>query len=174
MDDLHVNNELTTTIVQDEDADTAVAGVEGLGKALPQVGLINDGYTGLDVTSLGHGDDGTILDVENTVLLEDGAKHGLDNNAGSRVGDERRLFVELLGEEVDTKVTVLASSRRGRDADDLAGTTLEDQDVTHADMVAGNGNSVRDGRSSVRLGAGGARDVGTLALGVEDTVSHLV
>jgi hypothetical protein len=65
-----------------------------------------------------------VLEIKDTVLLEDRAEHGLDNNAGSRVGDERRLLVELLGEEVDTEVAVLASRSRNRDLDDLARAAL--------------------------------------------------
>jgi hypothetical protein len=42
-------------------------------------------------------------------LLEDWAEHVLDDNRWGRVGDEAGLFMELLGEEVNTKVTVLAS-----------------------------------------------------------------
>jgi hypothetical protein len=37
---------------------------------------------------------------------------------------------------------VLASGRRGGDADDLARTALKDQEITEADVVAGNGDGV--------------------------------
>jgi hypothetical protein len=67
--------------------------------------------------------------------------------------------MELLGEEVDTKVAVLAGGSRGRDADDLAGAALEDEDVTKADVVAGDGDSVGTG-----LGLGGR--AGNLSAGV--------
>ena len=50
--------------------------------------------------------------------------------------------MELLGEEVNTKVAVLASLGRGGDADYLARATLKNQEVTNADVVAGNGNGV--------------------------------
>lgn len=144
MDDLHLDTQLAASVAEDHDADGATAGSEGTTEALPQVGLVNDGQGGLDLASLGHGDDGAILHVKDTVLLEDRAEHGLDNNAGGGVGDERRLLVQVLGEEVDTQVAVLASGVGGRDADDLARTALEHQDVAHADVVAGDGDRVGD------------------------------
>jgi hypothetical protein len=142
VDDLHVNGELTGTVVEDEDTDGATAGLESAAEAGVEVGLVNDGETLLDVTSLSHGNDLTLLHVEDTVLLEDRAEHGLNDNAGGRVGDERGLLVELLGEEIDTKVAVLTGGRGGRDADDLAGAALEHQEVTQTDMVAGDADGV--------------------------------
>lgn len=59
--------------------------------------------------------------------------------------------MQLLGEEVNTQVSVLASGRGGGDADDLARTTLEDQEITEADVVAWDGDGV--GRIG-RLGSG--------------------
>jgi hypothetical protein len=50
--------------------------------------------------------------------------------------------VQLLGEEINTQVAVLASGSGGSDADDLARTTLKDQEITKADVVAGNGDGV--------------------------------
>jgi hypothetical protein len=83
-----------------------------------------------------------ILEIKDSILLEDRAKHSLDNNTWAWVGDERRLFMQLLGEEINTQVSMLASGRRGCDADDLARTTLKDQEIPDADVVAGNGNGV--------------------------------
>jgi hypothetical protein len=82
------------------------------------------------------------LEIKDTVLLEDRAKHGLDDNTWAWVRDERRLFMQLLSEEINTQVSMLASGRRGCNADDLARTTLKDQEITDADVVAGNGNGV--------------------------------
>lgn len=48
--------------------------------------------------------------------------------------------MELLGEEVDSEVAVLAGGRGGGDPDDLGNPALEDQDVADADVVAGNGH----------------------------------
>lgn len=48
----------------------------------------------------------------------------------------------MLGEEVDTQVSVLAGGRRGGDADDLARASLKNQEITHADVVAWDGDGV--------------------------------
>lgn len=173
MDDLHVNGELTRTVVEDKDTDGATARLESAVKAGVEVGLVNDGETLLDVTSLGHGNDLTLLHVEDTVLLEDRAEHGLNDNAGGRVGDERGLLVELLGEEIDTKVAVLTGGRGGRDADDLAGTALEHQEVTQTDVVAGDADGVE---KAVSRGTGTLVDVNlniaTTSMG--DAITELV
>lgn len=80
------------------------------------------------------------MQVKDTVLLQNGALHGLHNNAGGGVVDLGGLLVELLGEEVDAEVAVLAGGGRGRDADDLAGAALEQQDIAYPNVVAGDGN----------------------------------
>lgn len=48
----------------------------------------------------------------------------------------------MLSEEVNTEVAVLTSLSRGGDADDLARTALQDQQVTNADVVAWDGDGV--------------------------------
>jgi hypothetical protein len=188
VDDLHVNGELTAAVVEDQDTDTAAARLKGVGQARVEVGLVNDGQVGLDVTGLSHGDDVAVLHVKNAVLLEDGAKHSLHNHAGGGVGDERGLLVQLLGEEVDTKVAVLAGGARGGDADHLAGAALEHQEVTHADVVARNGHRVGNiarASTSTGRGAGGSGagallavdiyvDVSLIATGFGDPISELV
>lgn len=135
----------------------------------------------LDITGLGHGDDGAVLDVEDTVLLKYGTEHGLNDNARAGVGNGGRLLVELLGEQVDTEVAVLAGGSRGGDTDDLAGATLEDQDVTQADVVTGDGdgvgaNVVSD--TATRTGPGlpdlSYIVVVIVTLGVDEAISHLV
>jgi hypothetical protein len=173
MDNLHVDSELTATVRDDKDADRATARLESSLQTRPEVALLNDGEVLLDIASLGHGDDGTVLDVEDTVLLEDRAEHALDDNGGRRVRDGAGLLVELLGKEVDTEVPVLAGGGRGGDADDLAGTTLEDQDVAQADVVAGDGDG--GGSSLVSSGANTAAGAGRGAdLGVLDMAGSLV
>lgn len=182
MDDLHVNGELSATIVEDQDADGATARLESLGKASVKVGLVDDGETLLDVAGLGHGDNVAILDVEDAVLLEDRAEHGLDDNTGGGVGDEGGLLVQLLGEEVDTEIAVLASSRAGADADDLARAALQHQEVAEADVVAGNGDSVGEVLSTTSRGRAGTVTVDIdvhvgvvlMAAGVGDPVTELV
>ena len=153
VDDLVVDSHLHTVVVDDENADGATAVVEGLGKAGSKTALVKDGKALLDITRLGHGDNATVLtDVENTVLLEDRAEHVLDNDGRSRVGDERGLLMELLGEQVNTEVTVLASLGGGGDTDDLARAALKDQEIANADVVAGDGDSV--GGSHLACGSG--------------------
>jgi hypothetical protein len=143
VNDLVVNSHLHTIVVDDEDTDTAATVVERLGETVEQTALVNHGKTLLDVTGLGHGDDTAVLaDVKNTVLLEDRTHHVLDNDGRSRVGDEAGLLMELLGEEVHTKVAVLASLRRRGDADDLARAALENQEIANADVVARDGDVV--------------------------------
>ena len=155
MDDLHVDGHLTTVVRDDEDTDGAAARLESLLETVVEGALVDDGEVLLDIASLGHGDDGAILHVEDAVLLEDGAEHGLDDDAGGRVGDEAGLLMELLGEEVDTEVTVLAGGSGGGDADHLARAALKDEDVAEADVVAGDG----DGLGS-RAGGSAGLDIG--------------
>ena len=83
-------------------------------------------------------------------MLEDRSQHSLNNDTWAGVRDERRLLVQLLSEEIDTQVAVLASGGRGRDADDLARTALENQEIAETDVVSWNG----DGVGAVRLGGG--------------------
>lgn len=109
MDNLHVNGELATTVIQHEDTDTAAARLKRIVKARPQVGLVNDGEALLHVTSLSHGDNVAILHVENAVLLENGTKHCLHDDTWSRVRDKGGLLMQLPGEEVNSKVAVLPS-----------------------------------------------------------------
>jgi len=168
VNDLHVNGELTATVVEDEDTDGATARLESAVEARVEVGLVNDRETLLDVASLGHSNNLTLLHVEDTVLLENRAEHGLNDNAGGRVGDERGLLVKLLGEEVDTKVAVLASGRGGGDADDLAGAALEHKEVTQTDVVAGDADGV--GRAVI----GRTRSLADVNLNVAGLVAKLV
>lgn len=89
MDGLHVNGDLTTSIGNDHDADATTSTFEGLLETGPEVGLVQNGNGLLDISGLGHGDNTVVLEIENTVLLEDWSQHGLDNDAWAWVGDER-------------------------------------------------------------------------------------
>lgn len=82
------------------------------------------------------------MEIENSVLSEDWAKHSLQDNTWAWVGDDGRLFSQLLGEEVNTQVAVLTGGRGGGDLDQLTRTTLKDEDVTETDEVRGDGDSV--------------------------------
>lgn len=171
MDGLHVDGELTALVGDDENSDGATARLESLGQATPEVGLIDDREVLLDITGLGHGDDNAILEIKDSVLLEDRAEHGLDNNTWAWVGDERGLFMQLLGEEVDTQVSVLASGSGGGDTDNLARTTLEDQEIAETDVVSGDG----DGVGGVGWFGGGraSRSLGAWASAIFIIVTHL-
>lgn len=146
MDDLEVNSQFDTVFMDDEDADATTAVIESLSKPGEEVALIEDRETLLDIAALGHGDNTAILaDVKNTVLLEDRTKHVLDDDRWGWVGDEAGFLMELLGEEVNTEVTVLTSLRGSGDADDLARAALKDQEIANANVVAGDSDGV--GRS---------------------------
>jgi hypothetical protein len=141
--DLVVDNELATTVVDDENTDGTAARVEAVADAVTQAALVQDGDALLDVTALGHGDDTAVItDVKDTVLLEDRTEHVLDDDGGGWVGDEAALLVQLLGEQVNTEVTVLAGLGGGGDADDLARASLQDQEIANADVVAWAGDGV--------------------------------
>jgi hypothetical protein len=66
--------------------------------------------------------------------------------------------MQLLGEEVDTQVSMLAGGGRSGNADDLARAALKHQDIAHADVVGGNGDGVGGvagfGRRSTRCWLG--------------------
>lgn len=127
MNDLVVDSELATSIIDDQNTNTAAAIGEGFIESRPQTALVNDRETLLDISSLSHSDNTAIIaHIEDTVLLEDGAEHVLDDDRGRRVGDKARLFMKLLGEEIDPEVAVLTGLSRGGDANDLARATLKD------------------------------------------------
>lgn len=143
VDNLVVDGELATSIVDDKDTDGTTAVGERVAETVQEAALVKDGKTLLDGASLGHGDDTAVFtNVEHTVLLEDRAEHVLDNDRRAGVRGEGGLLEELLGEQVDTQVAVLASGSRGGDTDDLARTALQDQEITDADVVAGDGDGV--------------------------------
>lgn len=160
VNNLVVDSHLETIVSNDKDADGATAVVEGLGETGKETALVKDGKALLDITTLGHGDNATVLtDVKDAVLLEDRAEHVLDNNRRGGVGDEAGLLMELLGEQVNTKVTVLASLGGGGDANDLASASLEDQEITDADVVARDSDSV-EGSHLASWGTGGCGSCG--------------
>jgi len=111
MEDLEVDGELTAMVIEDLDADATTTALEGFRKAGPEVGLIDDGNGLLDITSLGHSNNSAILEIKDTILLEDWAEHSLDDNTWAGVGNEGRLFMQLLGEEINPQVPVLTSGR---------------------------------------------------------------
>lgn len=143
MDNLVVNDELSATVFNDQGSDTAATIVEGARNLGVETTLVNDGQTLLDITSLSHADDATVVSqIKDSVLLEDRTEHTLNDHRWLRVADKRRLFMELSGKEVNTKIPVLTSLTRLRDSNDLAWSALQDQEVSDSDEVAGNGDSV--------------------------------
>ena len=143
MNNLVINSKLTALIINDQDPDTATAVVEAVSETAEQAALIQHRQTLLDVARLGHGNNAAVIaDVEHAVLLEHGAEHVLHHNRWTRVADEARLLMQLLAEQVDTEVAVLAGLSRGGNAYDLARTALQDQQVTNADVVAWDGDGV--------------------------------
>lgn len=160
MQRLGVDDHLATLVVDDQHPDGSPAGIEGLLEAVVEVGLVKHWQGLLDITGLGHGNNfrysqppdqtntnwglgeltTSVLEVKDAVLLQDRSAHGLDNNAWGGVVNGRGLLMELLGEEVDSEVAVLAGGGGGGDPDDLGNPALEDQDVADSDVVAGNGN----------------------------------
>lgn len=169
VDHLVVDNQLATSVVDDQSTNAATALREGVADALEQVALVKDSQALLDIAGLGHGDDVSVLmDVQDTVGLVDRAEHGLDNNRVGGVGDEARLLMQLAGEEVDTEVAVLTGLGGDRDPDHLAGSTLEDQEVANADEVAGDRDgfrwvsTARTNDTNVLTDADGARGWSTL------------
>jgi hypothetical protein len=150
MDDPVVDSKFTAPIVNDENTDTATTIVKGISEAFKELTLVEDRKALFDVTGLSHGDDAAITtDVQNAVLLEDRAKHVLYNDRWRWVGNEARLFMELLREEVNTEITVLACLGRGGDTDDLARAALKDEKVANANVVAGDGDGVWHRTASV-------------------------
>lgn len=150
MDDFVVDSQLTTAIVDDQNANAATTIGEGVVESGPEAILIDDRQALLDITRLGHGDNAAVIThVEDTICLEDGTKHVLDDDGWRRVRDKAGLLVKLLGEEVHSEIAMLTSLGRGGDTDDLARTTLQDQEVTDTDMVAWD----RDGVARVMAAA---------------------
>lgn len=64
------------------------------------------------------------------------------------MGDNTRFLVKLLGEKVNTKVSVLTGLGTGSDTDDLTRAVLEDHEVANADVVT------RDGEGALGLSMG--------------------
>jgi hypothetical protein len=62
------------------------------------------------------------------------------------VANKTALLMQLFSEEIDTKVAVLASSWGSCNADDLARTTLKNQDITKADVMARDCNGIGSAR----------------------------
>ena len=127
MDDLVVDGQLAAAVVDDHHADAATTIGEGVVEPRPQATLVDHRKALLHITSFGHSNYPAIItDIKNAILLEDGAKHVLDNDGWRRIGDKAGFLVKLLGEKIDAEIAVLASLGRSRDANDLTRAALED------------------------------------------------
>jgi hypothetical protein len=146
---LEVNDELLVAVADDEDADGTGAGGEGFVDLLGKATLFNNLDAGRESTAISHGDKRAVTASDDLVLLEAGGQHAVQDNRGRRVGDDAVLLNQLVGEQVNTEVTVLAGGGRGSDADDLAWALLEDDQVTNADVVARNGEVGADSRDGL-------------------------
>jgi len=153
MGNLVVNRELLAVVRDDQNPHGTRSTAIGLLETTPQVALVNNLQSLLDLTSLGHGNQlAVVTDVNEPVLLEDGAQERVEHDGWGGVGHNTRLLVQLLSEKVNTEIPVLAGLGRGGDADHLAGTLLQDHQVANADVVAG------DGEGALLVGVDG-RDV---------------
>lgn len=177
VDDLVVNSQLLSVVGNNQDPDGTRALSESLPQFIPEVTLVNNLQPLLDLTRLGHGDElSVITNVNEPVLFEDWAQEGVKDDGWRWVRDNTWLLMELLGEEVNTEVSVLTGLGGGGDADDLARAVLEDNQVTNADVVArdgeGGGLGGMDGgdvggRLSLLVGLHSVRGgVGGLGIGV--------
>ena len=161
MNDLHVDSQLASAIINNHDPNRASSISKRVIEVTPESALIDNRQALLHVSSLGHSNDVPVLaDIQDAVLLEHRPEHILDDDAGAGVRDEAALLVELLGEQIDAEVSVLAGLRAGGDADDLARAALEHEQVADADVVAGDSDSVRSSSAldiPHRLAAAGGR-----------------
>jgi len=186
VDNLVVDRKLLAMVRNDKNTDGTGPTAKRLLQTAPKVALVNDLKTLLDLSGLGHSDELTVIaDIDETVLLEHWAEKAVENNRRGGVGDNARLLMQLLGEEIHTEVSVLAGLCRGGDADDLAGPVLEDHEIADTDVVAGDGESGglgrMDGGDGCRLvggnellcSVGGVRD-GPVLIGVDRSLILVV
>jgi hypothetical protein len=109
VDDLEVNHQFPAVIINDHDADGTSASLERLSQTSPETRLVKDLNALLNITlrilayqlkrnwnltyGLSHSNHLTILQVKNTVLLEDRAKHCLHDNTRAWGANKAALFM---------------------------------------------------------------------------------
>jgi hypothetical protein len=94
MNDLHVDHQLPSPIVDHDCTNAAPPIVEGAIDSAPEVVVVNDGKSLSDVARLGDADQAAVItDIEDAVLHEDGSEHGLDDDGGRGVGHKAGLFL---------------------------------------------------------------------------------
>ncbi|KAG9966897.1 hypothetical protein KCU61_g266, partial [Aureobasidium melanogenum] len=152
-----VDSKLTTFITENQNSDAATTLVESISEALQQVALVNDRKTLLDIASLGHSNNvAVIADVKDTVLLEHGSIHLLDNNRWGRRSTPRynRSPMRMWWQGIETALLgpERPAERRGADMARTGG------DAGGGDEVRGWGGGcgqqhgeVRHGKSDIGL-----------------------
>lgn len=127
MNDLVVNNQLPTTIIDNQCSDTASAVSKRALDPIEQVIVVNDRQPLLYIPSLSHADNAAVVtEVQDAILLEHRPEHALHIHAWLGVGIERAFLLKLLGEEIHSEVAVLTGLCTGADANHFAGTALQD------------------------------------------------
>lgn len=164
-----INRELLPSISNYEDADGARATSKSFLQARPEMALVNNLETLFDFTSLSHGDKLSIFPyVNQTVLLEDRAQEGVENNRRRRMGHNTWLFMKLLGEQINSEIAMLTRLGRSGDANDLARAMLKNYQVANANVVAWDGERSAAGRVNRRDRTAGLIRRILLGFAVED------
>jgi hypothetical protein len=147
VNNLIVNSQFLSVIRDDQDANGSRTMTESLLQLAPEMALVNNLETLLDLTGLGHGNELAIItNVDKTILLKDRAEQGVENHWRRGMRNNARFFMKLLGEKVNTKVSVLAGLGAGGNTNDLARTVLENHEIANADVMT------RDGEGALGLG----------------------
>jgi hypothetical protein len=157
MNDLVVDRKLASLVTHNLNTNAAAAIAKGFGQLVKHAFSFNHRQPLSDIPRFGHGNHSSIITyVKDTVLLEDRPKHSLYDDAWSRGRYKAGLLMELLGEDVDTKIVQLTGVSRGRDADDLADMSLQDQEIAITDVVArdtdGVGGTISPGGTGTLAG----------------------
>ena len=81
VNNLVVNSQFLSVIRDDQDANGSRTMTESLLQLAPEMALVNNLETLLDLTSLGHGNELAIVtNVDKTILLKDRAEQGVENH----------------------------------------------------------------------------------------------
>lgn len=81
VNNLVINSQFLSMVRDDQDANRSGTVTESLLQLAPEMALVDNLETLLDLTGLGHGDELAIVtDVDEAVLLEDGTQQGVENH----------------------------------------------------------------------------------------------
>jgi len=146
MDNFVVNSKFLARIRNDKNADRSRSTAECLLETRPEMTLIDHFESLLNFASLSHGNELSIFpDINQAILLEDGAKKRMENDRRGWVRNNARLFVQLLGKQVDTEVTMLSGLGWSGNTNDLTWPVLKDNEIANTDVVTRNRESGRLG-----------------------------